>query len=337
MTDKSDLSPTWPTIFELGSTIPQIDLNRLGRPAGGRKNAPPITKGLIPEPFPAKEGYFEATPAQLASLRVPKIEVGSDIKGFQREKINQHVRKIAAALHSGEEVPPLILSIFPDGLVYVDDGQHRALAALVVRKPLEVVVKRRTVEQARKLFTSQGKAKNIRTDDTLLTGDSALELYIQDALTSTNHPWSDLVTLNRNTSTRMTPTTMGNMIGAFVFNTFNQGVTFYTTRNDHDFDPKKADLLAELVRVFGTHATNPFAFRGRVLRTISYAATHVFWRNPASQYEKDVIRWKKHMPQFDFAKYPHLFNRESELTLVLVEHWNKRLPVERRVKPYTYA
>lgn len=334
---RDQLSPTWPTIFELASSIQQIDLNRLGRPGGMRKNAPPVTQGLVPEPFPAKVGYFEATPEQIASLRVPKVEVGSEVKGFQREKINQHVRKIAAAMRDGEEMPPVILSIFPDGNVYVGEGQHRALAAIVVRQNLEVIVKRRTVDQARKLFTNQGKARGLRTDDILLTGDSPLELYIQDALTSDDHPWSHLVTQGRATNTRMTPTTMGMMVGAFVYNAFNQGVSYYTNRPDSDFDTKQADLLAELVTVFGNRSTNPFAFRGRTLRAIAYSATHVFRRNPATKGSEDVARWKRHMPQFDFAKYPHLLSREGELTMTLVEHWNKRLPEERRVKPYTYS
>jgi hypothetical protein len=334
---KDQLSPSWPTIYELASSIPQVNLDLLGRPGGGRKNAQPVTAGLVPVPFPRREGYFEATPEQLASIRVPRTEVSSDgIKGFQREKVNAHVRKIARALHAGEEVPPLILSIFPDGNVYVDDGQHRALAAIVARVSVEVVVKQRTVAQARKLFASQGQAKNVRKDDTLLTGDSALELYIQDALTSDDHPWSPLVTANRSTTSRMTPTTMAQMVGSFVFNTFNQGANYYTTRDDKDFDSRLADLLAELTQVFGTPHTNPLAFRGRTLRALAYAATHVFRRNQNSRPD-DVGRWKRHMPQFDFGKYPHLLSRESEMALMLVEHWNKRLPEDRRVKPYHYS
>jgi hypothetical protein len=334
--EKDQLSDTWPTIFELASTIPSVDLKRLGRQGGGRKNAPPVTQGLIPKPFPTKEGYFEVTPEQLASLRVPKIEVNGTVRGFQREKVNIHVRKIARALVDGEEMPPLIISIFPDGQAYVDDGQHRALAAIVARKNLEVVVKHRTVEQARKLFASQGKAKGLRSDDTLLTGDSPLELYIQDALTSDEHPWSMLVALNpSSTGQKMTPTTMGTMVGTFVYNAFNQGVNYYISRPDDTFDPRLADQLAEMVRVFGNRATNPLAFRGRTLRAISYAATHVFRRNLHTRPD-DYERWLRHMPTFDFSKYPHLLSKETDMAGALVAHWNKRLPAERRVEITTY-
>jgi hypothetical protein len=47
-----------------------------------------------------------------------------------------------------------------------------------------------------------------------------------------------------------------------------------------------------------------------------------------------VERWIRHMPLFDFAKYPHLLGKEQELGLMMVEHWNKRLPAERKVHPY---
>ena len=124
---KDQISPHWPTIFELASTIQQIDLHAPSARRKGGPNRRAVTHGLIPEPFPVQEGYFVVTPAQLASLKVPKIEVGADIKGFQRDKMNTHARKIARALLDGIEIPPITVSIFPDGEAYVGDGQHRAL------------------------------------------------------------------------------------------------------------------------------------------------------------------------------------------------------------------
>ena len=332
---KNEISSTWPTIFELASTINYVDHNLLGRAGGGRKNANSVAMGLIPEPFPATEGYFVVSPAQLASLKVPKIEVGSDIKGFQRDKMNTHARRIARSLLDGIEVPPITVSIFPDGEAYIGDGQHRALGAIIAGKNLEVVVKRRTVEEARKLFAAQSKARKVKRDDTLLTGDSPIELYIQDALTSFDHPWSDLVAVSKS-NTKMTPTTMATMLGSFVFNTFNQGVNYYTSKGEKDFDKKKADQLAKLVKSFGVRTTNPVAFRGVTLRAIANAATFVFQRNPNAT-TKDEERWMKHMPSFDFSKFPHILTKEAELTAALVTHWNKRLPEERRVLPYTFS
>lgn len=335
-----EISPKWPTLFELAAQIPQVDLAP-GKKARGGKNRPPVTQGIVPEPFPTKEGLFEVTPEQLASLVVPKIEVESDIRGFQREKTNTHARKIARAMLAGDEMPPIELSIFVDDQgkalaaeVFVGDGQHRGLGAIIARKPLEVIVKRRTIEQARRLFTNQSKAKNLRSDDTLLTGNSPLELYIQDAVTSDDHPWSDLVAPYKS-ERRMTPTTMAIIVGSFVYNTLNQGVTFHTTRPGDDFDHNQADRLATLIRSFGSKTTNGLAFRGRSLRAISFAAVYVFRRNPSLK-DGDVERWKQHMPKFDFSKYPHLLGKEAEMAVALVEHWNKRLPEERKVKPWTY-
>jgi hypothetical protein len=329
---KDEISDSWPTIYELASQIGQIDLEA-SRFRGG-KNRPPSTKGLTPVPFPKREGYFNATPEQVASLRVPKIEVNGDIRGFQREKVNAHARKIAKAMLEGEEMPPIIVSLFPDGNAYVDDGQHRALGAVIARKPIEVVVKRRSVEQARRLFANQGRAKKVSHNDTLLTGDSAIEIYIQDAVTRDDHPWSDLVA-PYSSDRKMTPTSMAIIVGAFSYNAINQGVNFYVEKSRQEFNHEMADALAALIRCFGHKGTNPLAFRARSLRAIAYAAIHIFRRNPGVQ-DKDWARWAKHMPTFDFAKYPHLLNKEGELSQILIEHWNKRLPEARKVRPWTF-
>ena len=328
---KDQLSQKWPTIFELASTIPQIDLAT----SRGALNRPPITQGLMPVDFPLTEGLFEASPEQLASLKVPKIEVTDEVRGFQREKKNAHVRRIARAMLAGEEMPPLMVSIFEDGQAYVDDGQHRALASVLTRIPLEVVVKRRTVEQARKLFASQSKGAKLRRDDTLLTGDSALELYIQDALTSMNHPWSSLVGLNAS-KYRMSPTTMAAAVGSFVYNSLSIGISDFIKRPESEFDDNLAAMLADLLHAFGTKTTHPIAFRGSVVRAITFSAIYIFRRNDHAAVN-DVGRWNTHMSTFDFGKFPHLLGKESQLALELVNHWNKRLPESRRVKPMHFA
>jgi hypothetical protein len=326
------LSSNWPTIFELASTIQQIDLHSpSGRRVGGGRNRAVVTKGLTPEPFPLKEGYFSVTPEQIASVRVPRVEVGETIKGFQRDKVNRHARKIARALIDGTELPPLMISIFPDGNAYVDDGQHRALGSVIARRSVEVVVKHRTVDQARQLFANQSRAKKLKSDDTLLTGNSAIELYLQDAVTSDDHPWTQLVTPYA-AGRGMTPTSMVVCVGAFVFNTMTLSPTYFTSQDENDFDTRLADKLARLIEVFGVRTTNPLAFRAKSLRAITYSAIHIFRRNPNAK-SNDEDRWIRHMPLFDFGTYPHLLNREVELSLALVDHWNKRLPAERKVIP----
>jgi hypothetical protein len=328
------ISPNWPTIFELASSIQQIDLNAPSNMRKGGRNRAPVTKNLTPVPFPTKTGYFEVTPEQIASLRVPKIEVTDEVKGFQREKINQHARKIAKALLDGAEMPPILISVYPDGNAYVDDGQHRALGAIIARKNLEVVVKARTVDEARQLFANQGRARTLRSDDTLLTGNSAIELYLQDAVTSDNHPWSHLVSASASHS-KMTPTSMVVCVGSFVFNTMTMSPNYFTSRDPNDFDTRVADKLARLITAFGNKTTNPMAFRAKSLRAISMAAIYIFRRNEHHQHS-DEERWVRHMPSFDFGSYVHLMNREGELAIALVDHWNKRLPQNRRVTPTTY-
>lgn len=331
--DKDQISRSWPTIFELASTIQEVDLNSPSNRRHGTRSRAVVTKGLTPAPFPLHEGYFEVTPEQVASLRVPRVEVGETIKGFQRDKINRHARKIAKSLLEGVEIPPMMISIFPDEQAYVDDGQHRALASIIARKPVEVVVKRRTVAQARSLFANQGRAARVKNDDTLLTGDSPIELYLQDAVTTENHPWSRLVSPYGGRG--MSPTSMVICVGSFVFNTMNQSPTFFTAQDPNDFDTRLADKLARLLEIFGTRTTNNMAFRAKSLRAIAFCAIYVFRRNEHSQ-PKDEERWRKHMPQFDFAKYPQMLNRENDMAIALLDHWNKRLPESRRVIPMTF-
>lgn len=332
---KDQISPNWPTVFELASTIQKIDLHAPSSRRKGGPNRRSVTHGLTPEPFPVQEGYFVATPEQIASLIVPKTEVGEEIRGFQRDKVNAHARKIARALLDGQEMPPILLSIFPDGKVYLDEGQHRALAAIIARKPLEVIVKRRTVAQARQLFANQSRAKALKSDNTLLTGNSAIELYLQDALTTDRHPWSPLVSAHPS-ATKMTPTSMVVCVGSFVHNTMILSSNFHTSRTEEEFDVARADKLSRLITCFGTRVTNPLAFRAKSLRAISFAAIYIIRRNEHWRGAKDEERWMRHMPAFDFSRYAHILNREVELSLALVDHWNKRLPQGRRVVPVTY-
>jgi hypothetical protein len=132
----------------------------------------------------------------------------------------------------------------------------------------------------------------------------------------------------------MTPTTAAQCIGSYVYNSFS-GISSLTRKGDAEFDEKLGHQLATFVKVFGNSQTNPLAFKGRSLRAIAFAAVWIFRRNPAVK-DGDVERWKQRMPQFEFAKYPHLLGKEQEMALMMVEHWNKRLPEERKVKPYQH-
>lgn len=340
-----DGSQKYPTVFEIASDIGVVDLDARGR--GNTKRASKnkfVTDGLTPKPFPMKEGYYEVTPEQLASLKVPVITVGEKVTGFQRDarQSKAHARDMAKAMRDGEEFPPIIVSITKNSVTgeeeaIVSDGQHRSVAAIISRTSCEVVVKERDETPAKNLFSNQTKSKRIRHDHTLLTGDSPLEIYIQDALTSDDHPWSDMISdpESARDKRRMTPVTAATMIGAYVFDAMSAGVNNYIKRSHEGFDTARADELAELIKAFGNKMTNPDAFRSRSLKSTTYAAIYIFHRNPAVK-ASDRKRWMEWMPRFAFRDYAHLWNNEQQLAQALVAHWNKRLPAERKVEVMVY-
>lgn len=335
----------YPTVYEIASDIAVVDLEARGRGKKQRQSkSKTVTQGLTPSPFPMKEGYYEATPEQLASLKVPVITVGNQVTGFQRDarESKSHVRDMAKAMLDGKEFPPIIVSITTNSVTgeeeaIVSDGQHRSVAAIIARQPCEVVVKHREETSAKNMFSDQTKSKRIRHDHTLLTGDSPLELYIQDALTSDDHAWSDMISSTGGSTDkrRMSPVTAAGMIGAYVFDSMSASVNNYIKRSNQDFDVEKANELAELIKAFGNKLTNPDAFRSRSLKSTTYAAVYIFQRNPSIK-DTDKKRWMEWMPRFSFKEYAHLWGNDQQLAQALVAHWNKRLPADRKVEVMVY-
>lgn len=328
----------WPSIYDLASDIGTIDLHAPSKHRSS-KHRGPVTDGLKPKPFPMKEGYYSVTPEQVASLEVPVITIGNErVEGFQRDARDSktHARNVARALDEGKEFPPINVSIVKDehgkDHALVTDGSHRSVGSIIARKPVEVVVKRRTFDQAKQMFTDQRKSRKISSDQTILTGNSPLEHYIQDALTSDDHMWSDMISPNLagGDRRRMTPICAAQCIGAYVFDSMNSSLSHYTGSSEKGFDISRADDLCELIQAFGNKTTNPLAFRSRSLKAITYAAVYIFHRNPSAR-SSDFARWKEHMPKFAFEDYPHLLNKHSQLAAALVDHWNKRLPADRKV------
>lgn len=327
---------SWPTLYGIGKQILDVDVTAPRNDRAGRPNSEfrSVVDGMTPEAFPTREGTFYATPEQLLSLKVPLLEqIDGDLVGFQRTHNNLHVRKIARGILDGKEITPITVSIFPDGNPYVTDGQHRSLGAIVSRTPVRVDVRHRTVEQANELFTNQRLSRKLSQDQVILTGTSPLELYIQDAVTSDDHPWSNLVGTGKvgdGVAYKMSPTTAALVIGFFSYNVLSSTVSRLVDRED-SFDKLRADKMARLLSAFGTKQTNELAWRANPLRSIAATAVHVFLRNPNATAD-DERRWIRHMGTFDFGKYPHLLNKgDSELTQHLVAHWNKRLTQERKI------
>lgn len=325
---------SWPTVLEIAKDIKKIDLDSPA-PAHQADIKESVADGLRAKPFPMKEGYFTATPSQIASLEVPIITIGNKVEGFQRDtrESKTHARKMARAMLEGKEFPPIMVSTYKDekGKTHaiISDGSHRAVASIIARVPVEVVSKKRSFEDAKQMFTDQRKSRKISSDQTILTGNSPLEHYIQDALTSDTHPWSDMIGVNRD-KRKITPITAALCIGSYVHNSMNAGLNAYTTKSEKEFDAAKADELLELIMAFGNKTTNPLAFRSNSLKAITHTAVYVFERNENPQ-PGDRARWKEHMPTFAFEDYPHLLAKHGQLMQALIAHWNRRLSANRKI------
>lgn len=316
-----------PTLFEIGQEIPNVDLTRPGARGRVSEGAGVIVDGLTPRPFPHQEGLLRVSPDQLASLKVPVLKTESgEIKGFQREKALPHIRKMGRVLIRGGEFPPIAVSLDYDTYEpYINDGQHRALAAIAAGQSIEVVVKRRTLDQAKELFANQSKARKLTFDGTLMVGTSALERYVQDAVKNPTHAWHPLVGTGKagvGGGKSLTLTTMALAVGSYVHNTLNQGVNAHVERPAADFSEALADEMAGLIKAFGDRNTNPLAFRATSIRAISAAAVYIMRRGPV--WPGRVDRWNKHMPSFQFGVHMHLLGASDQADKLVI-HWNKKL------------
>lgn len=325
---------SWPTVLEIASDIKQIDLDSPA-PSHQADIKESVADGIKAKPFPMKEGYFKVTPAQIASLEVPIITIGDKVEGFQRDtrESKTHARKMAKAMLGGKDFPPIMVSTYKDDKgkthAIISDGSHRAVASLIARVPIEVVSKKRSFEDAKQMFADQRKQRKISSDQTILTGNSPLEHYIQDALTSDDHAWSGMITTQRD-KRKITPITAAMCIGAYVHDSMNAGLNYYATKSEEEFDAAKADELLALIMAFGNKTTNPLAFRSNSLKAITHTAVYVFQRNENPQ-SGDRARWMEHMPTFAFEDYPHLLAKHGQLMQALLEHWNRRLSANRKI------
>lgn len=339
-----NINPNWPTIYDLAMQIPEIDVmigRSRGRPA--QEQSKPIAADMSPKAFPLAEGVFEVEPEQLLSLKVPLYDPATG-QGFQRDVLRfpQHCRYIARCMLQGAEVPILVASIFPDNQPYVTDGQNRAIAAIITRTRVRVDIQRRTVAEARALFNNQQEAWKLSSDLMIMSGNSPVALYIQEAVSDSNHPWHSYVGpgaarypgkghVGGQDRDKLSPTQVSTAVGMFAYNTLNAQTRALGRRND-PIDRMRADQLARLLSVFGTKHTNRNAFRAGSVWAIARAATEIFLRNPnARPGRADERRWMQVMGGFDFGKYPHLIShQDNELVRKLIEHWNKRLHADRR-------
>lgn len=307
-----------PTLYEIAKQYKQAPDGK------AHKKSDPITEGITPAKNLPHPGYRHLKPNELAALWVPRIHLNSGIKGYQRAENMRHARAVARALGRGEEVPPILVSL-DSGQAIVTEGQHRGLAGIIARKSVPAVVKHRTEAEQQRLFANQRRAKPVSPDTIVLAANGLFAEYVQEAVTTDDHPWSGIVGFTRS-PTKIGAAQMLALLQVYVGGAMNLNTR--ETLSDDRFDRGAADLLADLLLVFGSRRDNPLAWRLIGLRAITYAALKVLRRT--GEHPADIERWMRHMPGFPFTRHSSI-TTSRELSLELIRHWNKRLSPARQI------
>lgn len=316
------------TIYDICKQIPVLNDNGKFDTRSNWENGtmPTVVDGLKPRQAPTKEGLHLFTPEELLSLRVPVIEVNHSVTGYQRPFDRGHARKMVLAMREGKQMPPGVVALDGHGHMYTVDMQHRAVAGVIAREPILGVVMGMNKQGQRELFAGQRRAKPVDRNVLILAASGPYEEYIQDAVTSNNHPWSEIVSANTKSKTRITPNQMLDLLSFYVGNSAG---TVMSPDMLARWDREVADEMAPLISCFGDKQNNPVAFQPPALRGIGRTAMLVFRRNERTQ-ESDYQRWVNHMPKFPWERN-RIVRSGVEWTYVLVQHWNKRLFAARRV------
>lgn len=289
---------------------------------------PLVIDGLRIRKPAAQEGLFLLTPEELLTLRIAQVSVNGRVVGYQRELNVADARKIAPYLAGGGMVPPITLALDGKGQMWISDGQHRAAGAVIARVPIWATVQRLDKDEQRQMFLSQRRARRISSDVMTLAGADPLARYVQEAVVSNDHPWSEIVSANRKAKTKISPYAAYQLLIRYVLNVEGQAAS-YRTNMDAQWDRGLADGLAPLISCFGNKQTNPLAFRPGTIQAVGAAAMWVFRRH--EEHSDDRARWMAHMPAFQFAQYVHVRTQTAQ-TGLLIDHWNKRLSAARRVE-----
>lgn len=328
-------------IVTIGDLAKQIPVRTPGKRIRAGQTTTPISDGLTAVPFQNKVGYRVIQPEEMLSLRVPIVHQSrSAFLGYQRDALKtvSHVWEIA---WSGKEVPCVQVTLDEEGNAYITDGQHRVLAAIANRTPLDAVVKQRTFEQAHDLFVNQRFAKRIQQDHLVLTGTDAMSKYVQQAIVDPQHPWHDMIS-DRGNRDKLTPKVAHRVITMYGCDIVGSLSPEAEAKADKKFDKKRADELADLLGVFGrapdgtfSKRNNPNAFKQTNLSALAQAAIHILIRADHIKPGPDKERWMRHMPMFNWIRYTHVRDMRS-MTEELLHHWNKKLSSERKVERRVY-
>lgn len=314
------------TIYDLIKDVPIEGTNLLV----AKKKGIPIVMvgdGLRPRLLPLGEGHHVFDPEELLALRIEALSVNGRVIGYQREPDYKHARRVARALLAGKPFPPILVAIDSRGRGAIVDGQHRAIAAVMAGLPIEAHVKKMSQTERAELFFGQRNAKTVDRNVLVLAGTGPFDRYVQQAVSTDDNAWSDIVSANRHSKTRITPYAMYQLLIRYVGNAEGQAASHKTGMDDR-WDRELADELAPLIACFGNKQTNPLAFKPAVVQAIGSTALWVFRRH--ATIESDRERWERHMPTFPFRNWIHV-TTQQQVTSLLIEHWNKRLSGARRV------
>jgi hypothetical protein len=308
------------SVYKIGKTIQRSVDGRVN------KNSPSIVEGLKPKKRILSEGYHVLSPDELAGLLIPTQEVSDGkIHGFQREAKKPHIRKASKAIAEGTIMPVAEIGIYQNSN-WIVDGQQRAFAAIIAGESLAVVARKMSAGQMHDLFANQQKQLRINPSLLVLSANDEFSEYVQDAATSSDHVWTNLVSSGISSSTKMNAKQAFDSIVMYV----GDALGAHVARNigHYTFNREKADELGKLFSAFGTKKTNPVAYRPIAIKAITYSAILIIRRNGSTA--KDIDRWINHMPKFPFNEYMAI-TRSKDLSVMMIRHWNKRLQANSRI------
>lgn len=324
------------TIFDIARTIRQTDER-----GTVTRNAPTIVEGLTPQIPDIETGTLVTlTPSECAGLLINRLTMVEDdgeriLEGYQRTLSLPHARIIARRLREGYPFPPILVGIEDDDDVpEVIEGQHRAVAAIIARRPILAVCLRLDDEDKRRLFVGQAKSRKPTAANIILSGNDVVATYLQDAVTSDDHPWSRLVSFPEDTSRYMQNKTAWDALRVWIVgrnlapNAQYSGVQVSDEIVEARWDKDKADLLASLYLTFGTRKENPAAYTVAASRAILALASIAIAQRGFQK--RDLDRWYNHMSKYDWRAKPWL-RTQADILGELTRFWNLRLAAENRI------
>lgn len=289
---------------------------------------PRIIDGLTPKKPAVREGLVMLTPENLLTLRIFPVSVNGKVVGYQRGLRISDAKKAAKWLEAGKRIPSINVALDGNGRLWIVDGQHRAVAAIIARVPIRAEVEKLDRNEQKELFLSQRHATRVNADVLTLASTDPIARYVQQAVSDSGNPWAPLVSARRDSKTKMSPYNAYRLLLRYVYNVEAQKAQQAAIKED-GWDSRLADELASLIACFGTKQTNPLAYRPSTLQAIGATAMWVFRRT--EPHVTDRERWVEHMPLFQFAQWAHV-TTQLAMTENLLDHWNKRLSAARRVR-----